>query len=658
MDYDYKKYIPLISKIKEYDSSLERQNLWWTVVAMVGKVNNQGLEPQLLDSVVTTQQQFDRLKGNLIESLVQRYLERAEIDIQLKSQAFIDILNRNLYERTADVGFLSTDQDLISFLQNGDATDDETQKIETRLQEYVDKYSVYSNVVVFNSELDMVARLDQTQPLKKITHPILYQALETDGYIEFDQVIEDISSESPSLYYLQRITNGSQVLGVLCLSFKFQDELERIYQTLSNGDSSLDVFLMEQNHRLMFSSKLSADKPLKLSSLNKLIEINQNALHEFAFFTKTSGYQGYQGLPWVSYIRTPVSKAVEFNLPDDVQALSREASLFPEDLHQLNLQINTALLIVILNGKISSLKNNVKAFLPVLDYFQEIGTHVRQVFSESIQHIHHIAHQTTEEKVTFSATVSLDVMDRNLYERANDCRWWALNPKFRQVLSNISVPTQQELSEMTHILEYINSLYTVYTSIFVYNRHGVVVSVSNPLLNSMVGKNLSNDVSVQSCLQSQDSQAYQVSSFEESAFYENLPTYIYYAAIFDSENTKEVVGGVGVVFDSEPEFKAILKDFLPKDSGGSEVAGAFSLYVDSTGVVISVTDNVFGIQSGENLKELYPELLIIGFEEGSRIVNLNGTSFIVGKVNSKGYREYKNSDGYVNDVACLVLVQS
>ncbi|MDQ7068951.1 MAG: hypothetical protein Q9M40_13855 [Sulfurimonas sp.] len=32
--------------------------------------------------------------------------------------------------------------------------------------------------------------------------------------------------------------------------------------------------------------------------------------------------------------------------------------------------------------------------------------------------------------------LAIDIMDRNLYERANDSRWWALTPLFIEELSS------------------------------------------------------------------------------------------------------------------------------------------------------------------------------------------------------------------------------
>ena len=71
----------------------------------------------------------------------------------------------------------------------------------------------------------------------------------------------------------------------------------------------------------------------------------------------------------------------------------------------------------------------------------------------------------------------MDVMDRNLYERANDCRWWALNATFRRVLSTDSISALDQI-KCSEILSYINGLYTVYDSLILFDQQGRVVAVS------------------------------------------------------------------------------------------------------------------------------------------------------------------------------------
>src|SRR5690554_2790820 len=91
-----KYYTQYLTEVKRYLSQLEEQDLWWTTVAMVGKINNENIDPQLLVSIVETQKEFQHLRDMMIEALITRYLNQANSEVVLKAQATIDMLNRNL----------------------------------------------------------------------------------------------------------------------------------------------------------------------------------------------------------------------------------------------------------------------------------------------------------------------------------------------------------------------------------------------------------------------------------------------------------------------------------------------------------------------------------------------------------------------------------
>ncbi len=67
----------------------------------------------------------------------------------IKSQAFIEILNRNLFERTADVGFLAMDDEVVDFLVAKDFSIERQAYMCQVFTEYVQKYSVYTQLLVY-----------------------------------------------------------------------------------------------------------------------------------------------------------------------------------------------------------------------------------------------------------------------------------------------------------------------------------------------------------------------------------------------------------------------------------------------------------------------------------------------------------------------------
>lgn len=651
----------IIPQVKSYQTDLERQTLCWSVVSVVGKVSNQDMKSQLLSAISDTQHKFEELSEHLIERVVRRYVDKLSVDLKLRSQAYINILNLNLFERTADVGFLATDHKIVDFLAKAQFDTEVTAEVEAYLGEYVKKYSVYRDIVLLTPDLKVVARLDRSYTMEYSTSTIIQDAITHDGFIESDEQIDVMPTEGLPLSYIHRIRSdeSGSVVGILAMSFKMDDELARIYETLSSKNSNFQFSLIRNGNEQMYRSPGYLKENIQLDHTDSLEYLEVGKRGYFAYSTKASGYQGFYGLPWssIASIDQQTSMNQINNAEDTHPQLDENSSLFPNELNELNLEISTALLIVILNGKIQSLKNRARAFLPVLDSFQDIGHEMRQTFSHSIKHIHQIAYLTIETETAFLSKIAMDIMDRNLYERANDCRWWALNDRFREMLSSGKALSNDEQIEMASILSYINDLYTVYTNLFIYDRKGVIVAVSKGDEQALIGTSINDREDIHAALATTTTQQYAVSEFEPTGLYNNEATYIYHAAVRHTDDISQTVGGVAVVFDSTPEFNAILTDFLPKDADGNPLKGSFSLFMDPDRRIISVTDNAYDLKIGDTL-DLGVNVFMQPEKNGSTTATIKAQDFLVGYQVSVGYREYKTEDNYVNPLACLVFCQS
>ncbi|GAB6070099.1 hypothetical protein JCM30760_11960 [Thiomicrorhabdus hydrogeniphila] len=659
---DNKSYINYLPEVKAYIGELEHQDLWWSTVGMVGKINNENIDSQLLVSIVETQQEFQNLRDIMINELIGRYLNQANSEIMLKAQTTIDILIRNLFERTADVGFLATDDDLVEFMAKTEVSDEDKAFIEARIKEYVAKYTVYDDIVLVSPNGDIKAKLNPNNPVTHSSDPLIKEALNTqDEYIEVFRH-SDLFVHKNALIYAKKISktseNGTeQNLGVLCLSFNFDEELSGIFQSLEN-QTGYTLMLLDQAHKTIASNtpknKLGSKVTFNVSD-NSKPERNGNALR---FATQTNGYQGFFGLPWFGYAEIEMNDAFKDkqNKKDLGIEIPKSSPLYLQDLEQTNLKVSTLLLTVILNGKIMSLKRDVKSFLPILDRFQVISLEIQDIFSRFIRHIHQVLIDTIQSKASFSAALAIDVMDRNLYERANDCRWWALNSRFRQILTSnhkTGNMTPENSKTLTDILHYINSLYTVYTNIILYDNSGKILAVSNKAENHIVGTILPRPAETNQCLKLQNTQSYTVSDFHQSELYGNEYTYIYHAPVKKWEDLNTNVGGIALVFDSKPEFVAMLKETEPKYLNDEINKTTFSAYINRDGKAISSTHPDVKTDS---LLNIPTEVLSAPNGENDTIAwQWNNTTYLVGYKVSNGYREYKNGDGYSNDIIALVL---
>lgn len=660
---DYKTFIHYLPDVKTYISELELQDIWWSTVGMVGKINNENIDSQLLESIVETQKEFQNLRDIMINELVSRYINQANSEIMLKAQTTIDILIRNLFERTADVGFLATDDDLVEFMANKENDEEQSNFIFQRIQEYVAKYSVYDDILLVEPSGNVKAKLDQSNSVQHSTDPLIREALITDkDYIEVFRHSDLFPNKTKSLIYAKKMVRQTQPgqyenVGVLCLSFNFDQEMEGIFATLNKGSDSNLMLLNDTGEVIASSNQKQFPLTKQLKTPDNTTQTGQSGNSMF-FSAKTMGYQDFYGLPWYGHI--DIERDVAFKKNRNQRVLNieipKDSPLYLKDLEQINLRVSTMLLTVILNGKIMSLKRDVKSFLPILDRFHEISIEIQSIFARFIQHIHQVLLDTIQSKVAFSAALAVEVMDRNLYERANDCRWWALNSQFRQILTDhntTDVLNPKQTQTLTEILTYINNLYTVYTNLIIYDQDGTILAVSNPEEAGLINTVIPRKADTSRCLGLNDTQAYVVSDFHLSELYHDEHTYIYHAAIKSWHNDNENVGGIAIVFDSKPEFKAMLKETEPKYSNDAINKTTFSLFIDRNGSIISSTNE--DILVGENLA-LPNEILTAENGENDTIDWVwNSTKYLIGYKVSEGYREYKNGDGYENDVIALVF---
>jgi C4-dicarboxylate-specific signal transduction histidine kinase len=186
----------------------------------------------------------------------------------------------------------------------------------------------------------------------------------------------------------------------------------------------------------------------------------------------------------------------------------------------------------------------------------------------------------------------------------------------------------------------------VYQGIYVFDKSGRIIAVSNPGFKAWQDTQATEHSRWQSVMALTDTQQYSVSSFHPCDYYQQRPTYIYNAAI---RSNNRVVGGIGLVFDSEPEFRQMLDDVL--NSSDSKRMGIF---VERSGKVVSASSNA-PWQAGCQLTLPADIVRYRSGEQGAGIYTLDGQQYVVGFAVSKGYREYKTTDGYRNDIVALMI---
>ncbi len=675
-----------MSGAEEYRETLQGLQGVWDNLTLLGQLSGTGTD------MSATRQAFHRLTAGLLNNLGNECLKKTVQEMKSKAQVAVDIMIRNLFERTADIGFLATDDDIREYAekapeyrkklkqsfgseksQHQEEFDTLNARLHERFREYVRKYSVYDNIILLDCEGKVLIQLDEDNPVTASDDTLIWESLKTGhAYLETFRHSDLEPGKAASLIYSFRVTAGDgSALGVLCLCFRFADETAGIFANLRGpGDWSV-ITLLDEAGRVIASSDewhipVGATMERVLDTDCRVVRF---AGREYLAATRpTQGYQGYSGLGWFGHVMLPLEHAFDGGATDLLKLASAEVladvmsnpALFTEDLRNIPLQaerIQRELNRSVWNGNVRQ-SGGKKALNPafskiLLWEISNTGLKTKDVFERSIGNLHQTVVSSILQDSRFLASLAIDIMDRNLYERANDCRWWALRSHFRQLLGQGEL-SAEDLRATQSVLAHINGLYTVYDNLVLFDRQGRILAVSNPDCQEMRGQTL-NDEWVRAVLGLKNSQSYAVSAFAPASLYRNRHTYIYGAAIFDARETGKVAGGIGIVFDAAPQFEAMLKDALPRNEKGEAVSGSFGVFADRERGVIAATRP--DIRPGAKL-ELDEKFFAAPNGGGtSGIVEYGGHYYAVGSRLSSGYREYKGAqDNYRNDVAALVFV--
>lgn len=653
-------FIPYMRDVVRCEQSLRELNLMWRMIEASAKMNCPVEAKTILPTMAATRAGFNRLEEELVTSLVREKVGNVLDEIGTKAQYVIDIVVRNLYERTADVGFLATDRELCAFVAGLYGNQD---AIRYRLRAYRSKYTVYDEIILLDVAGNVLVQIDESTPIEGSTDPLIRQTLASDTYVETFRATDLRPGKKEALIYSRRMLHPDTgaVVGVLCLCFHFEEEMAGIFRSHRDSEARSNMLLLDGGGRVIASADerwipVGAAVPVNRAASPRLMMYGGREYLVRTF--SAEGYQGYMGPPgWQGQVMIPVeiaftgqaSNALATLDVDVSDGLLSHARTFCPPLFEI---MNAAETIrrVVWNGQVMTAGQHgeLLKLKTILDQISETGARSNELFSQSIRDLYETVLSSSMRDSEFVSHLLVDLLDRNLYERSDDCRWWAVTPELRAALA-APVKDAKTVEAITGILEYINSLYTVYTRIFVYDENGLIIASTNALGDdgvTIVGTHI-DAASLARVTALKNEQDYHVTPFEKTGLYGGRPTYVYHAAIRDPERETRIVGGIGIVFDSEPEFSAMLR------GGLGEKSGTTALFTDRAGRIISSTDPARPV--GGTLEIDASLLMLKNGASASRIVIHDGHYAIMGVSVNHGYREFKTSDGYKEDVLAVVF---
>ncbi len=249
------------------------------------------------------------------------------------AQTSVQLIVRNLYERTADVRWWATEQALIDALQS--PSDDNTRAAADRLATINRFYTVYLNVVLADKSGRIIA-CSNPQKYQSVVGSDVSQehwfkkALSTrsgDEYAVDDIHNSALHGNAPVAVYSASVRKGGvkseEPIGVLSVFFDWQEQARSIVEdepTLSDGEAHRTrVMLLDSKMRIIAASDrkgIFTQYPLETEGKKKGSYVNDK--DEVVAFAQTIGFQEYDGLGWYGVVvQVPLSQdEIERSLED------------------------------------------------------------------------------------------------------------------------------------------------------------------------------------------------------------------------------------------------------------------------------------------------------------------------------------------------------
>jgi chemotaxis signal transduction protein len=625
----------------------------WDSLALLSHLSDDGT------NLSNTREAFESLAGDLITHLETETHKKALLAARARAQVAIDILVRNLFERTADIGFLAADDDIRAYASAAVSNDTEKESVGTafngrhrsmqqRLAEYVSKYSVYQNVILISPEGRVLLQLDGGPAPAASRDPLVSATLATDGYVETFRRTDLVPEARRALIYSQRVVDEGRVLGVLCLCFRLEDECEGIFSRLRNQTDWTVLALLDANNEVIISSDTQQMPVGAKLAADETGNILRFAGREFLSVTcKAQPYQGYAGPAWRGQVMIPLDRAFEAHEGSEGASCAAEvladlratATRFSAALREIPRKADAVqrdLNRSVWNGSVRlslGAGSNGTFAKALLREISNMGRKTQDVFERSIEELHETVVSSVLHDSRFLASLAIELLARNFYERANDCRWWALNGTLSGRLSGVEGCTDEAV---TQLLRHINSLYTVYHAIVLFDSQRRIVATSRPEYDAMSGVVI-DETWASDALGASGTQAYSVSEFRPSPLYDGRPTYIFAAAIRGAGGRSS--GGIAVVFDTAPQLSAMLQDSIPKDDSGQPQAGCAAVFLDRDLRILACSNPAIDVARLEWVRE--------SVRTGeAQVMRIGDEYHSVGAKRDTGYREYEGLGGY------------
>lgn len=546
-----------------------------------------------------------------------------------------------------------------------------------RLEDINNSYTLYRDLVIADSEGFIIANANIKRRFAVLGLCVkeeawFVKALDTKNGTEYfaQDIYPSNVEEQLSLIYSTAVRESSdengKVTGAMGVFFDFQGEAQIIlgeYMPMDEAGQILDgCYSMFTNSRGKIIASTdenilevgeNAHLPKRNRALNDGGSMNSYLVFEgfdsAVFSARTDGYLDYRGLGWSSHVILPKSHIFENSSDADIYDISAEELLNSKIIPDINKQTyrkvqddKESIQLISLNGIVfaSKLGKRGGALGPIFNQITKSGDYVTSRMEDLLKEMANAELQLNLKALENFSKQAIDLIDRNLFERSADIRWWATDEYFWTALLN---PTEENFIKAGNRLKVINGSYTMYRNLVLSDGNGDIHACSRTELKNELSKiNVSDQDWFQMGMRTTLSSEYAVQDVADSNLEKNKGRSLIYAngVRRNGEREGDSIGVLGILFDWDTEAKKILHTCLPKDRQGMIIEGSVAIYTDNQSEIIETTDTerfpvgmkldlpdqIFDLKAGDTV---------------SGLLEYQEKRYIFGSSRTKGYREYE-----------------
>jgi C4-dicarboxylate-specific signal transduction histidine kinase len=180
----------------------------------------------------------------------------------------------------------------------------------------------------------------------------------------------------------------------------------------------------------------------------------------------------------------------------------------------------------------------------------------------------------------------IEIIDRNLYERTCDVRWWATDASLVDVLAG---PSPETCAHASQRLGIILDSYTVYLDILVADTSGRVIASGRPNAHGKaIGANVSLAPWFTQAMRHASGDQYYAGEVTAEPLLNNAQTCAFSAGVRSSENhLNPVIGVIGIFFDWQSQAASVINGVRLSDD---ERSRSRVMMVDANHRIIASSD--------------------------------------------------------------------